>query len=73
MNSMLGLAILSVFAISSTFGRKCEPMFVQTKLWVDTRQGSLQFPIPEATNQWSIDITFDKPVHTLNAWDGDNE
>ena len=39
--SMLGLAILSVFAITSTFGEKCEPLFTQTKLWGDTRQGSL--------------------------------
>ena len=70
--SMLGLAILSAFAIGSTFGGKCEPLFTQTDLWGDTRQGSLQFPIPEATTQWSIDITFDKPVHTLNPWDGDN-
>ena len=69
---MLGLLILSIFGISSAFGENCEPLFTQTKLWGDTRQGSLQFPIPEATTQWSIDITFDKQVHTLNAWDGDN-
>jgi len=69
---MLGFAILSVFAISSTFGEKCEPLFTQTNLWGDTRHGSLQFPIPEAASQWSVDIVFDKPVYTLNAWDGDN-
>ena len=49
MKSILGIAILSVFAISSAFGGKCEPLFTQTKLWGDVRQGSLQFPIPEAT------------------------
>merc|ERR1719385_399718 len=72
MKSILGIAILSVFAISSTFGGKCEPLFTQTKLWGDVRQGSLQFPIPESTTQWTVDITFDKPVHTLNPWDGAN-
>jgi len=72
MKSMIGFVILSAFAISSTFGGKCEPLFTQTKLWGDTRQGSLQFPIPEATTQWRVEITFDKPVHTLNPWDGDN-
>ena len=74
MNAFLGFLILSAFAFSSAFGGKCEPLFSQSSPsnWNDVRQGSLQFPIPESTTQWTVDITFDKPVHTLNPWDGAN-
>ena len=74
MNSLLGLLILSTFAVGTTFGRKCEPLFSQTSPsnWGDVRQGHLQFDIPESTSKWRVDIVFDKPVHTLNPWDGAN-
>ena len=74
MNAFLGFLILSAFAFSSVFGGKCEHLFSQSSPsnWNDVRQGSLQFPIPESTTQWTVDITFDKPVHTLNPWDGAN-
>ena len=74
MNTLLGFLILSAFAFSSAFGGKCEPLFSQSSPsnWNDVRQGSLQFPIPESTTQWTVDITFDNPVHTLNPWDGAN-
>ena len=74
MNAFLGFLILSAFALSSVFGGKCEHLFSQSSPsnWNDVRQGSLQFTIPESTTQWTVDITFDKPVHTLNPWDGAN-
>merc|ERR1711963_314856 len=74
MNSLLGLAILSAFTFGSAFAGKCEPLFTQTSPsnWGDVRQGHLEFPIPEATTKWRVDIIFDKPVHTLNPWDGAN-
>jgi len=74
MNILFGLSILSAFAVSSTFAGKCEPLFSQTSPsnWGDVRQGHLEFPIPEATTKWRVDIIFDKPVHTLNPWDGAN-
>ena len=74
MNTLLGLSILSAFAVTSGFAGKCEPLFSQTSPsnWGDVRQGHLEFPIPEATTKWRVDIIFDKPVHTLNPWDGAN-
>ena len=65
MNSLLGLLILSTFAVGTTFGRKCEPLFSQTSPsnWGDVRQGHLQFDIPESTAKWRVDIIFDKPVN----------
>jgi len=74
MNTLFGLSILSAFAVSSAFAGKCEPLFSQTSPsnWGDVRQGHLEFPIPEATTKWRVDIIFDKPVHTLNPWDGAN-
>jgi len=74
MRTILGLIILSTFAVSSAFGGKCEPLFSQTSPsnWGDVRQGHLEFPIPESTCKWRVIINFDKPVHTLNPWDGAN-
>merc|ERR1711963_684628 len=74
MKTLLGLSILSAFSFSTVFGGKCEPLFSQSSPsnWGDVRQGALEFPIPEATTKWRVDITFDKPVHTLNPWDGAN-
>ena len=71
MRNFLGLVILSAFAVSSTFGRKCEPLFSQKEFWGDVRQGHLEFPIPESTAKWSVDIIFDKPVHTLDKTTND--
>ena len=72
MRNFLGLVVISAFAVSSTFGGKCESLFSQKEFWGDVRQGHLEFQIPESTTKWSVDIIFDKPVHTLNAWDGAN-
>jgi len=74
MRTFLGLVLLSAFALCSVFGKKCEPLFSQTSPsnWGDVRQGHLEFPIPESTTKWRVDIIFDKPVHTLNPWDGAN-
>merc|ERR1711963_206896 len=74
MKTLLGLSILSAFSFSTVFGGKCEPLFSQTSPsnWGDVRQGALEFPIPESTTKWIVDIIFDKPVHTLNPWDGAN-
>merc|ERR1711963_798597 len=74
MKTLLGLSILSAFSFSAVFGGKCEPLFSQSSPsnWGDVRQGTLRFPIPDATTKWRVDITFDKPVHTLNPWDGAN-
>merc|ERR1711963_1329631 len=74
MKTLLGLSILSAFAFSAALGGKCEPLFSQSSPsnWGDVRQGQLEFPIPEATTKWRVDIIFDKPVHTLNPWDGAN-
>ena len=70
MRTFLGLVLLSAFALCSVFGKKCEPLFSQTSPsnWGDVRQGHLEFPIPESTTKWRVDIIFDKPVHTLNPW-----
>ena len=41
---------------------QCESLFTQSSpsSWTDTRQGHLEFPIPETTISWSVEITFDK-------------
>ena len=74
MKTLLEISILFAFAFSTAFGGKCEPLFSQSSPsnWGDVRQGALNFPIPEATTKWRVDIIFDKPVHTLNPWDGAN-
>jgi len=73
MKTLLSLTLFAAFAVTSTFGGKCESLFQQKDNWPDVRNGWLQFPIPEKTTKWRVDIVFDKAVNTINAWDGTKE
>ena len=73
MKTLLGLTVLAAFAVNVSVGGKCEPLFEQKDNWPDVRNGWLQFPIPEKTVKWRVDIVFDKAVNTINAWDGTKE
>ena len=73
MKTFLGFIVLASFALNSTSGSKCEPLFQVQDKYNDVRNGHLEFPIPEKTVRWKVDIVFDKAVNTIDAWDGAKE
>ena len=73
MKILLTLTFVAAFAVNTSLGNKCEPLFQQKDNYPDVRNGWIQFPIPEKTTKWRVDIVFDKAVNTINAWDGAQE
>ena len=73
MKLLLSLTLFAAFAVNTSFGSKCELLFQQKDNWPDVRNGWLQIPLLQKTTQWRVDIVFDKPVNSIDAWDGTNE
>lgn len=73
MKTLLCFTLLSAFAISHALGGKCESRFTEWGAWSTGRNGALKFPVPEETIKWKVDIIFDKPVNSIDAWQGTKE
>ena len=73
MKFLLTLTLFAAIAVNTSFCGKCESLFEQKDNWPDVRNGWLQFPVPEKTTKWKVDIVFDKAVNTINAWEGTKE
>merc|ERR1712045_722747 len=41
--------------------------------WSHGRNGEMKFPVPDHTAKWRIDIVFDSPVNSIDAWEGKKE
>ena len=73
MKTFLCITLFSAFAISHVLGGKCESRFTPWGAWSSGRNGKMNFPVPEETAKWRVDIVFDKPVNSIDAWEGTKE
>ena len=73
MKLVLCIALLSTVAISHVLGGKCESRFTEWGAWSHGRNGEMKFPVPDHTAKWRIDIVFDSPVNSIDAWEGKKE
>jgi len=73
MNSLICLFVLSALAVSQVSCGKCESKFTEWGAWSHGRNGELKFPVPDHTAKWRIDIVFDGPVNSIDAWEGTRE
>merc|ERR1712126_797690 len=73
MKLLLCFALLSTVAICHVLGGKCESRFTEWGAWSVGRNGEMKFPVPDHTAKWRIDIVFDDPVNSIDAWEGKKE
>jgi len=73
MKTFLCFALLSAVAVSHVYGGKCESRFTPWGAWSSGRNGKMEFPVPEETTSWRVDIVFDSPVNSIDAWEGTKE
>ena len=73
MKTFLCFTVFSALAISHVFGGKCESRFTPWGAWSSGRNGQMNFPVPEETAKWRVDIVFDSPVNSIEAWEGVKE
>jgi len=73
MKAFLCITLLSALAVAHVSAGKCESRFTEWGAWSVGRNGELKFPVPEATAKWRIDIVFDGPVNSIDAWEGKKE
>ena len=67
-------SLLSAFAIVHVFADDCEPKTaVPGYAWNTGQNGEINIPVPRRTAKWKVEITFDKPVNSIQAWQGRNE
>jgi len=73
MKTLLCITLFSVVAVSHVLGGKCESRFTEWGAWSHGRNGEMKFPVPDHTAKWRIDIVFDSPVNSIDAWEGKKE
>ena len=73
MRTFLLFTVFIAFAISHALGGKCESLFTTWGAWSSGRNGQINFPVPEETAKWRLGIVFDKPVNSIEAWEGVKE
>merc|ERR1712126_650191 len=69
MKLLLCFAVISAVAICHVLGGKCESRFTEWGAWSVGRNGEMKFPVPDHTAKWRIDIVFDGPVNSIDAWE----
>jgi len=73
MKSLICFAVIYALAVSQVSCGKCESKFTEWGAWSHGRNGELKFPVPDHTAKWRIDIVFDSPVNSIDAWEGKKE
>ena len=73
MKTFLCIALLSALAVAHVSAGKCESRFTEWGAWSHGRNGEMKFPVPDHTAKWRIDIVFDGPVNSIDAWEGKKE
>lgn len=68
------LIILILSFLGNVIGEKCGSSILSPSLtWNKGQKGELRFLVPDATEKWKIEITFDSPVNSITAWQGTKE
>merc|ERR1712136_37092 len=73
MKNLICIFVLAALAVSHVSCGTCESKFTEWGAWSHGRNGELKFPVPDHTTKWRIDIVFDSPVNSIDAWEGKKE
>ena len=68
------LTILILSFLGNVIGEKCGLSILSPSLtWNKGQKGELRFLVPDATEKWKVEMTFNSPVNSITAWQGENE
>ena len=48
----------------------CNTISTPTYTWQQGQDAKFNFVVPTTTSSWTIEITFDQAITTLNSWNG---
>ena len=54
-------------------GTECSGTHTFTGEWGSSSNGQFEITVPEATSEWTIAVSYSKPINSLNAWEGAEE
>ena len=54
-------------------GTECSGTHTFTGEWGSVSNGQFEITVPEATSEWTIIVSYSKPINSLNAWEGADE
>jgi hypothetical protein len=67
---ILLVLFVSFLTFSDTLAVSCDNLITIRGTWDWGQDGTFNLTVPLATSNWTITVFFDKPITTLNAWDG---
>ena len=67
---ILFVLFVAFLSISDTFASSCDNLITIRGTWDWGQDGTFNLTVPVATSSWTINVVFDKPITTFNAWDG---
>ena len=66
-------ALLISYFVPSMEGTECSGTHTFTGEWGSVSNGQFEITVPEATSEWTITVSYSKPINSLNAWEGAEE
>ena len=54
-------------------GTECSGTHTFTEQWSSGSNGQFEITVPEATSEWTITVSYSKPINSINAWQGAEE
>ena len=69
---IIPLLLISYF-VPSMEGTECSGTHTFTGQWGSTSNGKFQITVPKATSEWTITVSYSKPINSINAYQGAEE
>ena len=67
---ILSLAVIAAIAVGQTSAATCDTIATLQAPWSTGQNGQLDFTVPATVTSWTVVMTFDKAVTSLQAWTG---
>ena len=54
-------------------GTECSGTHIFIEQWSNGSNGQFDITVPEATSEWTITVSYSKPINSIVAWEGAEE
>ena len=69
---IIPLLLLSHF-VPYLEGMGCSGTHTFTEQWSSGSNGQFEITVPDATSEWTITVSYSKPINSIDAWQGAEE